>query len=375
MKKLILLSISLITVLVLASCESTVIQAGSPTADSKTYMEHPTSSEIHFYADVRDMDLTNFQPIPDEKMIESLWFNKYTKWPDQVSSHTAEDILEKGKNPGLGVKELHTQGITGEGITVAIIDQNLILDHPEFAGKIVKYFDTGSNRPEFEGSMHAPAVTSLLVGNEIGTAPGAKVYFTVAPSWTGDAKYFADALNWIIEENEKLAAGEKIRVVSVSAAPSGEGSPFTKNNDAWEKAYERATEAGILVLDCTSTHGLTEVCILDLNDPEDVSKCIPGYPGQPVTINTDHIYIPNSHRSTAEQYSINSFSYQYTGVGGRSWTIPYLAGVLAMGWQLNPDLSNEQIIDLVFQSAYVNKDGAKIIDPKAFIEMVKNTTD
>jgi hypothetical protein len=37
-------------------------------------------------------------------------------------------------NPGLGVRELHEEGITGKGVTVAIIDQNMILDHPEFQG-------------------------------------------------------------------------------------------------------------------------------------------------------------------------------------------------------------------------------------------------
>lgn len=373
MKKSILFTISLALILILSSCKTTGKPSISPAANMKTYMEHPSNSVIDYYADVRDMNLTSFKPIPDNKMIESLWFNNNITWPDQVSAQTAEEILSKGKNPGLGVRDLHSQGINGEGITVAIIDQNLILDHPEFKGKVIKYFDTGTKMAETEGSMHAPAVTSLLVGEEIGTAPGAKVYFAAAPSWTLDAQYQADALNWIIDENEKLAAGEKIRVVSISAAPSGEGSPFTKNNDAWDEAYQRATDAGILVLDCTSKQGLTSPCILDLTNPEDVSKCIPGFPGQSVTIIQDHLYIPTSHRTTAEEYNAGTPSYQYTGVGGLSWSIPYLSGVLAMGWQLNPELSNEKIIDLVFQSAYVNNDGAKIIDPKAFIELVKTT--
>jgi hypothetical protein len=69
------------------------------------------------------------------------------------------------------------------------------------------------------------------------------------------------------------------------------------------------------------------------------------------------------------------FSYQYTGWGGLSWSMPYLAGVLAMGWQLNPQLTNEQILDLLFDSAYVTENHMKVIDPPAFIELVKRTVE
>jgi len=327
----------------------------------------PTGLNIQPYDDVRFKNL-----ILDNSIIQTLWFNEKTIWPGQKTLETARDILEKGKNPGLGVRNLHAQGITGKGINVAIIDQNLQLDHPEFKGKIVKYYDVGTNSPTEEGSMHAPAVTSLLVGEKIGTAPEAKVYFVAAPSWTADAQFYADALNWIIDENATLPRDKKIRVVSVSAAPSGEGSPFIKNNSDWDEAYQRAVEAGILVLDCTSNRGLTAPCTLDLENPDDVAKCIPGYPNYKSMLFPDRIYIPTSHRTTAEEYTTDNPSYQYTGVGGLSWSIPYLAGVLAMGWQVNPELTNSQIMGSVFESAYITKENIKIINPEAFIDLIKD---
>jgi len=54
-------------------------------------------------------------------------------------------------------------------------------------------------------------------------------------------------------------------------------------------------------------------------------------------------------------------------------TVPYLSGVLAMGWQINPKLTGEQLLDMVFASAYKTGGPADIIDPKAFIEMVSDT--
>lgn len=367
---------SLLVVFLVASCKpAPLAMTSSPnSADSLPRFIQNISlvGDVKPYDDVRWKSFMGYQGEVNCSLIETLWFNEQTLWQEDVIA-IAQEVMEEGKNPGLGVRSLHEQGITGKGVTVAIIDQNLGLDHPEYAGKILQYKDVGTGQPATESSMHAPAVTSLLVGDTIGTAPDARVYFAAAPSWTGDAQFQADALNWIIDENAKLPADSKIRLVSVSAAPSGPESPFDKNNAAWDAAYERANEAGILVLDCTTNHGITAPCYLDPTDPEDPTQCTPGWPGMDYSPDVDRIYIPTSLRTTAEEYSQGNFSYQFTGQGGLSWSIPYLAGVLAMGWQVNPDLSNEQILDLLFASAYTRESGEKIINPKAFIERVKGT--
>jgi serine protease AprX len=286
-----------------------------------------------------------------------------------------KQLVETGRNPGLGVRALHAQGITGKGVSVAIIDQNLAgTDHPEYQGKVVKYRDVGTGQDAASGSMHGPAVLSLLVGAQAGTAPGARVWYAAAPSWLADAKYYADALRWIIEENQTLPGGEKIRVVSVSAAPSGPGSPFTKNGESWDAAVGAANAAGILVLDCTQTHGLIGPCYYDPADPENVRKCSPGFPGQQGwDPSSTRLFAPTSFRSQAESYRAGQNSWQYTGRGGLSWGIPWAAGVLAMGWQVNPSLGLEAIMKLLRETAFVRDDGGRIIDPAAFIAAVRKT--
>ena len=199
-----------------------------------------------------------------------------------------------------------------------------------------------------------------------------RVYFAAVPSWFLDAQYYADALDWIIAENEKLSKENKIRVVSVSAIPSGIDTEYTKNSDAWDAAFKRATEAGILVLDCTYEQGFTVPCTQDLNDPDNVSKCIPNW-GGPTDFPHPRVNIPTRRTTAEERDSEPTFSYQYTGIGGISWTVPYLSGVLAMGWQINPELTGSELMDMVYASAYVADNNQKIINPKAFIEMVRLT--
>ena len=162
--------------------------------------------------------------------------------------------------------------------------------------------------------------------------------------------------------------------MSVSAAPSGEGSPFDKNNDLWEKAVEKAEKEGLLVLDCTMPHGFIGPCYYDLEDPENVSRCRAGFPGRPAMGPSErwkrYVFAPCSFRTVAEEYSDGHPSYYYCGRGGLSWSIPYVAGVLALGWQIKPSLTPVVMKELLLETAYRTKEGHKIIDPVAFVDAV-----
>ncbi len=321
------------------------------------------------FDDCRGTDLSQLDLSDKKGVLTTLWLNQEVKWPDKEkmpADFRPDDLFQSAMNPGLGVRQLHARGITGKGVNVGIIDQPLSQDHPEFAGKIAAYHDVGCNS---EMSMHGPAVASLLVGTQCGTAPGARLYHVAAPSWTGDTAYQAKALDWLVEQNKSLPAGQKIRVISVSAAPSGQGSPFKKNNEMWDEACKRAEAEGILVLDCTSHHGFIGPCWIDANDVENVAKCQPGFPGRSSVGrgSPNEILTPTCPRTTAEGWS----TYQYTGRGGLSWGIPYAAGVLAMGWQVRPDLPAEKMKALLLASAREVSNGHRIIDPESFIRQVQ----
>jgi len=335
-------------------------------------------SSVKEYQDVRWCDLTKIQVPLSSDLISSFWFNLDTKFG--TFTDTGRAILERGKNPGLGVRSIHKRGITGKGVNVAIIDQNLCLNHPEYKGKVVQYKDVGSEQPSSRGSMHAPAVLSVLAGQTLGTAPDVRVYFAAAPSWKLDAKYETEALEWILDVNRSLPKGSKIKLVSVSGNPSGKDYPFYKNGRVWEKAVEKAKKEGVLVLDFAPHRGLIEGCYYDSHDPDDLSKCKIGFPAMLVKKQWSNklIYAPCMFRTTAEEYDDGKPSYQYiggiqySGKGGESFSIPYVAGVLALGWQVKPDLTADEIVELLFKTAYITPDDYKIINPVAFITAVEN---
>jgi len=129
-------------------------------------------------------------------------------------------------------------------------------------------------------------------------------------------------------------------------------------------------------LDCTdnSVRGFIGKCWYNARTPESVAQCNPGSPPNRklrFNPNDNTIFVPSSPRTAAEDGDVPG--YQYAGRGGLSRAIPYCAGVLAMGWQVNPELSPEQMRELLFKSAFMKKNGAKIIYPKKFIHLVKRT--
>jgi len=84
------------------------------------------------------------------------------------------------------------------------------------------------------------------------------------------------------------------------------------------------------------------------------------------------IRAPINYRTMAEIYGEGDYSYQYNGTGDLSWAIPYAAGVLAMGWQVRPELTADEMLRVLMETAYVDHEGYKFIFPAAFIEYLQN---
>ena len=323
------------------------------------------------------------------------WLDEYAQQTYQPGEYTAADLytytyntgtifagaedeaaalLEACKDPGLGVRSLQARGITGRGVNVAILDQPLLTDHPEFADRIAAYYDTGCEGET--ASMHGPAVASLLAGKTIGVAPDANIYYAAWPSWLMDSRYAADALDWVLEQNEALPEGEKIRVVSVSAAP-GSADMF-QNTDLWNAAAARAEEAGVLVLTVEGAGTKPDrlmpyPAVLDPNARDDPAACRVGFPSEDGSsvFAKNALALPCSYRTTAEEYTAGQYSYTHDGHGGLSWGIPYCAGVMALGWQVDPTLTGDEIMRYLLSTAATGTDGNSIIDPVQFIQTLQ----
>ncbi|MBP6925697.1 MAG: S8/S53 family peptidase [Candidatus Pacebacteria bacterium] len=370
---------------------------------------------ISRFEDVQGKDLSkkNLAYVPID-VLQTIEFDTETIWPEKLPKNfDPEKLLEESKNPGLGIKELHDQGITGHGVVVAIIDQKLDMSHPEYKDSVSDYQEYGETQKEAI-SVHGPAVASLLVGKDCGVAPGAKLVYKAVPAGR-NFLLEAEALSDIVQKNKTLPANEKVKIVSCSIGYMEE-KPEPGLNE-WIKALKVAKEAGVFVVDVGGnqidipfsgggshenkdnfenyfpwlrqnngdeeldklvTEGNIDEILKKLRETKkdelssisdsDLKKKIEAHLEELRT----GIIVPSDYRTMASSWSKEG-NYMYNGKGGLSWSVPYLAGLFALALQVNPNLQREEIAEIIKESVVVNKKGLRIVNPKGIIDLAKES--
>lgn len=312
--------------------------------------------------DLSSMDLSNCS-----ELYETVYYDTNTIWPSKLPEEfNPKVILELGKNPGLSIKELHTNGITGKGVNIAIIDSALLTGHEEYKENIKLYelLHCLDQEPFFHGS----AVTSIAVGNNVGVAPDANVYYIASTFGTInngvgtlDLSYVASGIMRILEINKILPDSEKIRVISISRG-------YSKGDNGYEEVYKAVEEAkkdGVFVI----TPTLEENYRIKINglgrevysNPDDVNLYRPGF------LWDDYYYNYHSKYMNDTAYNFNMLlvpmdsrtfaactgesDYAFIRQGGTSLACPWIAGVYALCLQVKPELLPEEFLEKAIETA------------------------
>jgi serine protease AprX len=309
-----------------------------------------------------NVSLVNLDLRGRRKLLDDMPFDSLTKWPEPnklPEGFQPSDLLEKGKNPGLGIRKLHEEGIDGKGVCIAIIDQPLLKEHIEYADRLVRYEPIDVQGVPVQ--MHGPPVCSIAVGKTCGVAPKASLYYYAVPPWKWlDNKPWADTLNKIIELNKSLKESEKIRVVSISLGAFSQRPNF----DLWKQAVDKANQNAILVVTCDPTFLHLAMLKRKENSPADLPssyEAIFNWPDADLLVLT-------GNRTIASYKGPDV--YHYERQGGLSWAVPYLAGLAALAYQLNPEIKPHEIVKLWRQTA-VRTDAGPVVNPPSFVDAVR----
>ena len=298
------------------------------------------------------------------ELLRTMPFDSRTVWPESSKLPAGFDpvqVLEQGKNPGLGVRALHRQGIDGRGVGIAIIDQPLVKNHPEYADRIVSYkaIEVSGVPPQ----MHGPGVTSIAVGKSCGVAPAANLHYYAIPMWKWNkCQPYCDVIEKILQTNEGLKPSERIRVVSISTGMF----PQWKDFPRWQATLKKAEQQGVMVLTCSTTAiNYNTLTRLFGKDPEDPNSYLSGIHMS----GSDFLMVPAGNRTTASHEG--SGVYTYWTESGMSWATPYLAGLAALAFQVDPTITPSKIFEWLPQTT-VPTDAGPIVNPEAFIACVKD---
>jgi hypothetical protein len=299
-----------------------------------------------------------------EKLLKEIRFDSRTKWPEASKMPKGFDpvrLLEEGKNPGLGIRSLHKQGIDGRGVGIAILDQRLLKNHVEYADLILQYEEIGV--PEAQSpQMHGPPIVSIAVGKNCGVAPKAFVfYYAMRATAMPDNAIYCDIIDKIIEHNENAGTSERIRVVNISAGISSENANFSR----WQETQRKAHQLGILVVTTTSPYlNYGRLNHIQGGDREDPNNYYNYGTGKPYSF-----MVPVGNKTTASHFGPQVYTY-WAGRCGGSWAAPYIAGLAALAFQVNPDLQPQTIAEQLTKTATPTKVGP-VVNPSGFIEAVR----
>jgi hypothetical protein len=294
-------------------------------------------------------------------------FDQETKWPKHHLPYGFDPVvwLNTAKNPGLGVHQLTMKGITGKGISIALIDKPIRSSHSEFTGRIsyIEVFNNpGSHEPRH---FHGIACASILAGKTIGVAPGVHLYYFAVPDNGENFLNYSKAIEQLLIINRNLKPEDKIRLVSISDGAIG---PYTKE---WEVAKAKLKAEGIDYLyagpDVLSGFlwgGCPPFHDRELPEYYEISSYLKSKGV------TKGLIVPADYRTTASNYGDEA--YVYWGTSGVSWAIPYLAGLSALAWQINPRIRYTEIRDLLIITAETKPNGVMVLSPIKFIDSDKN---
>jgi len=234
-------------------------------------------------------------------------------------------------------------------------------------------------------------VASIAVGKTVGVAPDANLYYI--GSWTGDwgtggpnnftwnFHYYAQAVQRILQINQQLPEGRKIRVIALQVG----WSPDQAGYDEITTAVKEAKAADLLVvsssLEQTFGFKFDGLGRTPLADPEKFESYEPGiwwaknfYAGIRYS---DRLLVPMDSRTTASPSGVGE--YVFYRQGGWSWAIPYIAGIYALATQAKPTLTPDEFWFTAMKTGRVIelKQGDKaipfgpILDPVALVAAVR----
>ncbi|MDR7058084.1 MULTISPECIES: S8 family peptidase [unclassified Sphingopyxis] len=292
------------------------------------------------------------------------------------------DTAETRRSDGVnfhGAITAYQAGATGQNILAGVIDDGIDQDSPEFAGRISSQsIDLAGSRGINGEGTHGTNVAQLLLGgkNDVGTfgiafnanllvlradRPGSCA--TEDPSNDESGCRFPETA---IAAGLDRAVGAGARVVNISLG--GEDLPGA----TLRAAVSRATAAGIIVIVSAGNDGDTTANGNDPNNPDFFARGLRDAGGGLVVIagSVNENGAISGFSNRAGGYAGSYLSALGEGVccayengvlktegnfvfvlNGTSFAAPQVAGAVALIAQAFPNLSSQQIVSLLYQSA------------------------
>jgi hypothetical protein len=375
----------------------------------------------------QDATRYNTEDLSREKFAEISFDTNTVFSNEQNSKYRPQELIERGKDFGLGLSKLHKAGIDGRGIDVTLIDWNFDYDNPEFVdedgnSRIVEYNNEHiSQKRKFKEGFHGKTVSSLLAGSNTGVAPKCNISFYAIEPKEDLSKQVENILDALQSNGKKIP-----QVISLSSS--------LNSNEKNEQYTERLEKAGC---DFVNSPNFLKHFIfhnrnnyMDIDDNENLSaqklstninskkdwkrfrvegtvkrKLLQAKLASKKMSDEDKVHIErdiqkydmllNMTYEQAIEFEKNKIAntqkfwkqkihipcggrsypqigggYMYCGHSSVSWTIPQVAGLLVLAKQMDPNVSYEEFSQIAKDTCNKNSEGYMVVNPEGIVRQI-----
>ena len=271
------------------------------------------------------------------------------------------------------LERAYKMGYNGKNISVAVMDTGIV-NHPDFDQRIMLFKDFTRGRiGAYDDNGHGTHVSGIIAGNGrmserskgvrpyAGIAPGAKILMLKVLDYAGNGNTSSvlAGIDWIIKNKEKYC----IRILNISVGmllTAGE-----KEKRELLSAVDAVWDAGILVVTAAGNNGPKENTVTipgisrkvitvgsmdDMAGTERHSPLVKGYSGAGPTeccIVKPEILAPGTNIKSCSKDGRG-----YVVKSGTSMAAPVVAGVLALAFEQNGELTPAEMKLRLYESAY-----------------------
>ncbi len=281
------------------------------------------------YRDLTDRKVN----IKSEAELSELCFNSQTVFLQEVANR----VMQEGKE-----NLIHSIGLTGKGVKVAVIDRPINKNHIEFIDRI-EYIEVVHDHPNNNyQDFHGMTCAGFLCGSTCGVTPESELVYFAIPNKTDDREVYygfqLEALKKVYEYNR--GSNSPIRVVSLSA-------PFSKSQlEQRNKLASELLSTGCVLIDATS-FGRDFQGIDGFKRGNQIVYELNKWQIKNYTMNKNRegfaeyfkslCFVPSSRRTSPGNDTDSEYIHWSKAVS-ESWTIPHIAGAYACCLQAEPNL-------------------------------------
>jgi serine protease AprX len=284
-------------------------------------------------------------------------------WPD-VTARCCLDVAV----PATGAARAHRYGLTGKGVTVAVIDTG-IDPHPDLVqpeSRLSSWHDLVAGRPEpYDDDGHGTHVAGIIAGNGfaskgkyVGVAPAARLVGVKVLDKDGGSPIsrVIAGIQWVVENKKNL----QIQIINLSlGAPAERG----YRKDPLSRAVEEAWRRGLVVCVAAGNQGPDErtittpginpsvITVGSIDDQRTIPRLddvMTDHSGRGPTV--DELLKPDLVAPGAKITSLKPGG-DYVAHTGTSMATPMVAGAAALILQKHPEFRPDQVKRLLLQTA------------------------